>query len=110
MSSRRNGPFVAINCGALPKSLIESELFGYEEGAFTGAAKGGRAGKFELADGGTLFLDEIGEMPIEMQANLLRVLEDGKLYRIGGNRQIEVDVRIILLLIEILAGNRKWPI
>ncbi|MBU5676027.1 sigma 54-interacting transcriptional regulator [Alkaliphilus sp. MSJ-5] len=94
-SSRRNGPFVAINCGALPRDLIESELFGYEEGAFTGAIRGGRPGKFELADGGTLFLDEIGEMPIDMQTNLLRVLEKGKLFRIGGNREIEVDVRII---------------
>ncbi len=94
-SSRRDKPFIAINCGSLPKNLIESELFGYEEGAFTGAAKGGRAGKFELADGGTLFLDEIGEMPIEMQTNLLRVLENGKLFRIGSNIEIKVNVRII---------------
>jgi PAS domain S-box-containing protein len=94
-SSRREEPFVAINCGALPRSLIESELFGYEEGAFTGAKRGGRPGKFELADGGTLFLDEIGEMPVDMQANLLRVLEEGYLYRVGGSKLIHVDVRII---------------
>lgn len=94
-SSRREEPFVAINCGALPRNLIESELFGYEEGAFTGAKRGGRPGKFELADGGTLFLDEIGEMPLDMQANLLRVLEEGHLYRVGGSKLIHVDVRII---------------
>lgn len=92
---RRDMPFIAINCGALPRDLIGSELFGYEEGAFTGARRGGQPGKFELADGGTLFLDEIGEMPIDMQTNLLRVLERGKLFRIGGVREIDVDVRII---------------
>ncbi|MCC5909440.1 MAG: sigma 54-interacting transcriptional regulator [Clostridiaceae bacterium] len=94
-SSRREEAFVAINCGALPRNLIESELFGYEDGAFTGAKRGGHPGKFELADGGTLFLDEIGEMPMDMQANLLRVIEEGKLFRVGGNKQIEVDVRLI---------------
>ena len=94
-SYRRNAPFVAINCGAIPKDLIESELFGYEDGAFTGAIKGGRQGKFELADGGTLFLDEIGEMPLDMQIKLLRILENGNLFRIGGTREIQVDVRII---------------
>lgn len=94
-SSRKDETFIAINCGALPRNLIESELFGYEEGAFTGAKRGGHPGKFELADGGTLFLDEIGEMPLDMQANLLRVLEEGKLFRVGGNKEIEVDVRII---------------
>lgn len=94
-SSRREEAFVAINCGALPRNLIESELFGYEEGAFTGAKRGGQVGKFELADGGTLFLDEIGDMPLDMQTNLLRVLEEGKLFRVGGNKEIEVDVRII---------------
>lgn len=94
-SNRRNATFIAINCGALPKDLIESELFGYEDGAFTGAIKGGRQGKFELADGGTLFLDEIGEMTLDMQIKLLRVLEKGKLFRIGGTREIQVDVRII---------------
>lgn len=94
-SSRRNKSFVAINCGAIPKSLIESELFGYEEGAFTGAKRGGCPGKFELANGGTLFLDEIGEMPLDMQVNLLRVLQEGFVTRIGGNKDINVDVRII---------------
>lgn len=94
-SNRKNNSFVAINCGAIPKSLIESELFGYEEGAFTGAKRGGYAGKFELASGGTLFLDEIGEMPLDMQVNLLRVLQEGFFTRIGGNRYINIDVRII---------------
>jgi transcriptional regulator with PAS, ATPase and Fis domain len=94
-SARRNGPFVPINCGALPKELIGSELFGYSEGAFTGARKGGKIGKFELADGGTLFLDEIGEMPVEQQQIFLRVLEDRKIVRIGGQEMIPVDVRII---------------
>ena len=80
----RNGPFQVINCSAIPESLLESELFGYEEGAFTGARKGGKPGKFELADGGTLFLDEIGDMPLTLQAKLLRVLESNKLERVGG--------------------------
>ncbi|OCA98905.1 sigma-54-dependent Fis family transcriptional regulator [Clostridium beijerinckii] len=94
-SNRRNKSFVAINCGAIPKSLIESELFGYEEGAFTGAKRGGCPGKFELANGGILFLDEIGEMPLDMQVNLLRVLQEGFVTRIGGSKYINVDVRII---------------
>lgn len=94
-SSRREGPFLAINCAALPNRLIESELFGYVEGAFTGAKKGGRPGKFELANGGTIFLDEIGEMPINMQVKLLRVLQEQKIMRIGGSEFIPIDVRII---------------
>ncbi|WP_251860583.1 sigma 54-interacting transcriptional regulator [Clostridium sp. Marseille-Q2269] len=94
-SNRKNNSFVAINCGAIPKSLIESELFGYEEGAFTGAKRGGHVGKFELASGGTLFLDEIGEMPLHMQVNLLRVLQEGSFTRIGGNKYINIDIRII---------------
>lgn len=94
-SDRRNNTFIAINCGAIPKSLIESELFGYEEGSFTGARKGGYLGKFELANGGTLFLDEIGEMPLDMQVNLLRVLQEGYVTRVGGDKVIPVDVRII---------------
>ena len=94
-SNRRNNCFVAINCGAIPKNLIESELFGYEEGAFTGAKRGGHPGKFELASGGTLFLDEIGEMPLDMQVNLLRVLQEGCITRLGGSKYINVDVRII---------------
>ncbi|MDS1002441.1 sigma 54-interacting transcriptional regulator [Clostridium sporogenes] len=92
---RKENSFIAINCGAIPKSLIESELFGYEDGAFTGAKRGGHAGKFELANGGTLFLDEIGEMPLDMQVNLLRVLQEGYVTRVGGDKIIPVNVRII---------------
>ncbi len=94
-SNRVNNGFVAINCGAIPPTLIESELFGYDEGAFTGARKGGKAGKFELANKGTLFLDEIGEMPVDMQVRILRVLQEGVITRVGGNKVIPVDVRII---------------
>jgi transcriptional regulator with PAS, ATPase and Fis domain len=94
-SPRREGPFVAINCGALPGGLIESELFGYEGGAFTGAKKEGQAGKFEQANGGTLFLDEIGDMPLHEQIRLLRVLQNKEIVRIGGNRTIPVNVRIL---------------
>ncbi|MDD4681235.1 MAG: sigma 54-interacting transcriptional regulator, partial [Clostridia bacterium] len=94
-SSRKNNSFVAINCGAIPKGLIESEFFGYEEGAFTGAKRGGHPGKFELASSGTLFLDEIGEMPLDMQVSLLRVLQEGCISRLGGNKCTIVDVRII---------------
>jgi len=91
----KSGPFVAINCAAIPANLIESELFGYESGAFTGASKGGRKGKIEMANGGTLFLDEIGDMPIELQPVLLRVLEEKRVTRIGGDRSIPVDFRIV---------------
>lgn len=94
-SDRQHGPFVAINCGAIPKELLESELFGYEEGSFTGAKEGGRPGKLELADTGTLFLDEIGDMPFDMQVKLLRVLQSGEIQRVGGLRTIQVDLRII---------------
>ncbi|MCQ4638286.1 sigma 54-interacting transcriptional regulator [Anaerovorax odorimutans] len=94
-SRRYEGPFIAINCASLPKGLIESELFGYETGAFTGANKSGNPGKFELADGGTLFLDEIGDMPLELQATLLRVLQNKEIIRIGGKKPKAVDVRII---------------
>ena len=94
-SYRDRGPFIAINCAAIPKELFESELFGYEGGSFTGALKGGRPGKFELANGGTLFLDEIGEIPMEFQPKLLRVLDDNKVTRIGGDYDRELDVRII---------------
>lgn len=94
-SERRNQPFVSINCGAIPRELLESELFGYEPGSFTGASNKGRMGKFELADGGTIFLDEIGEMPIDMQVKLLRVIQERKLTRIGGNYVFDLDVRII---------------
>lgn len=92
---RRSGPFIKINCAAVPAELLESELFGYEEGAFTGAKKGGKPGKFELAQGGTLFLDEIGDMPPAMQAKLLRVLQERELERIGGTFTRPVDIRII---------------
>lgn len=92
---RKRGPFVALNCGAIPRELIASELFGYVEGAFTGASRGGKMGKFELASGGTIFLDEIGEMPIELQTSLLRVLETKTITRVSGNDVILVDVRII---------------
>jgi transcriptional regulator with PAS, ATPase and Fis domain len=94
-SDRRERPFVTINCGAIPRELLESELFGYVEGAFTGAAKGGRQGKFELANGGTVFLDEIGDMPIDMQVKMLRVLQSGEVIRIGEHKPHSVDVRII---------------
>ncbi|OUM83888.1 sigma-54 interaction domain-containing protein [Parageobacillus thermoglucosidasius] len=95
LSHRNKGPFVAINCAAIPEALLESELFGYEEGAFTGAKKGGKPGRFELAKGGTLFLDEIGDMPLYLQAKLLRVLQERRIERVGGTKSIEVDVRII---------------
>ncbi len=94
-SERADGPFIAINCGSLPKGLIESELFGYERGAFTGANKEGHPGKFELANGGTIFLDEIGDMPLELQASLLRVLQSKEIVRIGGKQKKEIDVRIM---------------
>jgi transcriptional regulator of acetoin/glycerol metabolism len=94
-SARRHGPFIAINCGAIPRELIGSELFGYVEGAFTGAHKRGRPGKFELAAGGTLFLDEIGDMPLDQQVSLLRVLQDRAITRLGGVRNQLVDVRVI---------------
>ncbi len=94
-SSRKYGPFIKINCAAIPSELLESELFGYEEGSFTGAKKGGKLGKFELADGGTIFLDEIGDMPLYMQAKLLRVIQEREVERIGGTRPRAVNVRII---------------
>lgn len=94
-STRREGPFVAINCGAMPGGLIESELFGYEGGAFTGARKDGQPGKFEQANGGTLFLDEIGDMPLNVQVSLLRVLQNKEVVRVGGNSIIRTNVRVI---------------
>jgi transcriptional regulator with PAS, ATPase and Fis domain len=94
-SSRSNGPFIAVNCASLSESLIESELFGYEDGSFTGAARGGKKGIFELADGGTLFLDEIGEISLNFQAKFLRVLQENEIIRVGGSRKIPVNVRII---------------
>jgi transcriptional regulator with GAF, ATPase, and Fis domain len=108
-SSRARGPFIKINCAAIPKNLMESELFGYEKGAFTGAV-GSKPGRFELADGGTLFLDEIGEIPPEMQVKLLRALQESEFERVGGIKTIKVDVRLITatnrnLESEIRAGN-----
>ena len=94
-SERKEKPFIALNCGALPRDLIASELFGYEDGAYTGSRKGGNMGKFELANGGTIFLDEIGEMPLDLQAMLLRVIEQKSFMRVGGNKTIHVDVKII---------------
>jgi PAS domain S-box-containing protein len=94
-SRRRQGPFIKINCAALPENLLEAELFGYEEGAFTGARKGGKPGKFELANGGTIFLDEIGEMTLAMQVKLLRVLQERELERLGGTKSIKIDIRVI---------------
>ncbi len=94
-SDRKNGPFVAINCGAIPRELISSELFGYLEGSFTGARKEGRPGKFELANGGTILLDEVAEMPLEQQVNLLRVLQERAITRIGSIKEIPIDVMII---------------
>lgn len=109
-SSRSEEPFIAVNCGAIPRNLIESELFGYEEGSFTGAKRGGYSGKFEIADGGSIFLDEIGEMPIDMQTKLLRAIEEGLITRIGSSMPIPVDVRIIAatnknLKLEVERGN-----
>ena len=108
-SSRRTEPFIKINCAAIPKTLMESELFGYEKGAFTGAV-GSKPGRFELADRGTLFLDEIGEIPIEMQVKLLRVLQESEFERVGGIKTIKVDVRLVTatnrdLTKEAAAGN-----
>jgi transcriptional regulator with PAS, ATPase and Fis domain len=94
MSSRRQKPFVAINCAAIPEALLEAELFGHTRGAFTGAVQG-RTGRIEAANGGTLFLDEIGDMPLGLQAKLLRFVESGELQRIGNNETVKVDVRIL---------------
>lgn len=94
-SDRASKPFIAVNCGAIPKELAVSEFFGYEEGAFTGGVKGGRLGKFQQADGGTIFLDEIGDMPLELQTILLRVLEEGEIIRVGGRKPIKLNVRVI---------------
>jgi two-component system response regulator AtoC len=108
-SSRREAPFIKINCAAIPKTLMESELFGYEKGAFTGAV-GSKPGRFELAHSGTLFLDEIGEIPVEMQVKLLRVLQESEFERVGGIRTLKVDVRLVAathrdLMKEVQAGN-----
>src|SRR5215472_17541715 len=109
LSARRDKPFIAVNCASIPPTLIESEIFGHERGAFTGADQR-RPGVFELAHGGTLFLDEVGEIPFDLQPKLLRVLEEGRLRRLGGKVEIEVDVRVLCatnreLKAEIRAGR-----
>ncbi|MFY9461187.1 MAG: sigma-54 dependent transcriptional regulator, partial [Aquabacterium commune] len=108
-SSRRDGPFIKVNCAAIPETLFESELFGHEKGAFTGAAST-RAGWFEQADNGTIFLDEIGEMPLAMQAKLLRALQEGTISRLGAKREVAVNVRVVAatnrdLAVEVEEGN-----
>ncbi len=95
LSKRNTQPFVKINCGLIPENLIEAELFGYEEGAFTGASKGGKKGRVEMADGGTLFLDEIGDMPLPLQIKLLDFIQDSTFMRVGGTKRLKADVRII---------------
>ncbi|QNK39632.1 sigma 54-interacting transcriptional regulator [Caproicibacter fermentans] len=102
-SNRKEGPFVAVNCGSLPKNILEAELFGYEDGAFTGASKGGKMGLFEMAHRGTIFLDEIGEMPMETQVQLLRVLQEKEIRRLGSDHVTPVDIRVIT------ATNRNLP-
>lgn len=94
-SSRKERPMIKVNCASIPENLLESELFGYEEGAFTGARKGGKLGKFELANKGTILLDEIGDMSLTMQSKLLRVLQEKELERVGGTKTIKLDVRVI---------------
>lgn len=95
LSNRRNKPFITVNCSAIPSELLESELFGYEKGAFTGANKDGKVGKFELANNGTIFLDEIGDMPLFMQSKILRILQEKEVERIGGNSPIKLNIRIV---------------
>jgi TyrR family helix-turn-helix protein/PAS domain S-box-containing protein len=111
-SSRQgNGGFIKVNCGAIPRELMESEFFGYERGAFTGARREGKRGFFELADGGTLFLDEIADLPMDLQVKLLRVLEDREVVRLGGEKPVKVDVRIIAATnkdLEVMVAERKF--
>lgn len=110
-SQRRSRPFVKVNCAAIPDELLESELFGYDAGAFTGAKKSGKMGKFEVADRGTIFLDEIGDMPLHMQAKLLRVLQEKEIERIGSNKPKEIDVRIVVATnrnLEEMVENKKF--
>jgi DNA-binding NtrC family response regulator len=106
LSSRSRKPFVAINCAAIPEALLEAELFGHTRGAFTGAVQG-RVGRIEAADGGTLFLDEIGEMPLALQAKLLRFVECGELQRVGDNETVKVDVRIVAATHQALAEQTQ---
>ncbi|MTH53010.1 PAS domain-containing protein [Bacillus mangrovi] len=95
LSSRRNFPFIRLNCASIPETLFESEVFGYEEGSFTGARKGGKMGKFEAANGGTIFLDEIGDLPLQLQSKLLRVLQEREIERVGGKGPVQIDVRVL---------------
>ncbi|MDU2063244.1 MAG: sigma 54-interacting transcriptional regulator [Sporomusaceae bacterium] len=95
LNSRRHQAFVRVNCAAIPDNLLESELFGYEQGAFTGAGKGGHPGKFQMADGGTIFLDEIGDMPLSLQSKILRVLQEREIEKVGGHFPVPIDVRVI---------------
>ncbi|MCK9918298.1 sigma 54-interacting transcriptional regulator, partial [Microbacteriaceae bacterium K1510] len=106
-SRREMGPFIRVNCAAIPDTLLESELFGYEEGAFTGAVRKGKKGKFELADRGTILLDEIGDMPLPLQAKLLRVLQEKEVERVGSTRPMSIDVRVIASTNRDLAGRIK---
>ncbi|PLR84418.1 sigma-54-dependent Fis family transcriptional regulator [Bacillus canaveralius] len=111
LSARSHKPFVKMNCAAIPEQLLESELFGYEEGAFTGAKKGGKKGKFQLADGGTLFLDEIGDMPGNMQVKLLRTLQEQEIEPVGSTKPLSVDVRIIAATnrpLEKMLGEKRF--
>ncbi|MDN5332361.1 MAG: hypothetical protein PWP45_1586 [Tepidanaerobacteraceae bacterium] len=108
---RKNKPFIAVNCGAIPENLLESELFGYEAGAFTGASSKGKPGLFEQADGGTIFLDEIGDMPYPLQVKLLRVLQEKEIMRVGGTQRIRLDVRVIAATnrdIEMMVKEKKF--
>jgi PAS domain S-box-containing protein len=110
-SLRSKGPFISLNCGAIPENLLESELFGYEGGAFTGALKEGKVGKFEIADGGTVFLDEIGEMPLHLQVKLLHVLQNREVERVGGSQKIPVDIRIVAASnrdLDVMMQERKF--
>lgn len=111
LSKRNKGPFIRLNCSAIQESLFESELFGYEEGAFTGARKGGKKGKFELAQGGTIFLDEIGDMPFHIQSKLLRVIQEREIERLGGEKTTAIDVRILAATnqnLEMLIDQKKF--
>ncbi|OGP35712.1 MAG: hypothetical protein A2X88_06530 [Deltaproteobacteria bacterium GWC2_65_14] len=104
-SPRKNSPFVAINCAAFPESLLESELFGHEEGAFSGSKRGGKTGLFEAAHTGTIFLDEIGDMPFSLQTRLLRVLQEKEILRVGSNEPMHVDIRVIAATNRVLKQN-----
>jgi transcriptional regulator with PAS, ATPase and Fis domain len=109
-SARKLYPFVRINCASIPKDLLESELFGYEKGAFTGARSEGKPGKFELPHRGTIFLDEIGDLPVGMRPKLLRVLEEKEFERVGGNTMIHANFRLIAATNQNLEKNHGWKI